>query len=703
MRVINTLLPVKVFSSKYHLFKDYSNTENVATKRYYCNNCNVLLKVRSGDDDKRILLCPECSKVFDEKTLLQTNQFFVTLSLTKQIEEFVNSSLFDLALNGRHDEYSDVRSSAYCSMLEERNMIDKNDITLQFNCDGVNPFNSSTYSFWPILVCVNELRYVIRRRSVMLCAIWFNKQKPDMDLFLKTFVEDLQTLQNVGVIRKVGEQEYRIKAHLVLCTVDSVARPTLQNLNQFNGQFGCPFCLHEGERIGVGNGYSRVYTGASPHTKRTLQQHFRDCRQALTDGMAVNGVKGPSILSHILTFSIVESFSTDYLHNVLLGVVKTFTESWFTSSGGEEQNPWYIGTPKKIKHFDAKLLNIKPPCEITRTPRSITERKNYKASEWKSFLLYYSFPTLKEVSFSDTYLRHWCLLIFSIYIFLKPKPTVREMTTAGISLKKFVEDIDKLYGKDMYKYNVHLLLHIPECVKNFGPLWAHSTFSYEHYNGVLKNMFKNSRGIPQQISKQFLRHKEMEKQCSKIFWDTQCPNEVKQLYSEFLYDFDSYYHIAQNIRKEVCCFGSIKKELISLSLRISLENIVEESIAEMADFYGVCSTNGIVIHALDRCSLTKRVNSFVQLKDNSIIVVKKIVQVYRSSGGVEVFFEAEHYQKVRKHSFLPHNMADMCYIVKNSGMITAVQPDMVCRKCISMVMTNDLHYVIPLVNNLERD
>ncbi len=49
---------------------------------------------------------------------------------------------------------------------------------------------------------------------------------------------------------------------------------------------------------------------------------------------------------------------------------------------------------KEIDEDDRRLVKIKPPVEITKTSRSLTERKFWKASEWQAFLLFYSLPVL---------------------------------------------------------------------------------------------------------------------------------------------------------------------------------------------------------------------------------------------------------------------------------------------------------------------
>ena len=293
--------------------------------------------------------------------------------------------------------------------LRERDVLAEHDITIQFNLDGVQLFHSSTTSMWPIQVAVNELPYKMRRDNILLCGVWYGKCKPKMETYLKFLADELVDLHEVGITRIDPEgRETLIKVHAIMCSVDSVARPLLQNLHQYNGEFGCPFCLSKGERIAVGRGFSRVYPG-DVGTKRTIVQHEADCEEAVGTKTIVNGVKGPSILMLVPIFHIIFSFVPDYMHCVLLGVTKTMTNDLFDSSNSHEA--WYIGT--KVQDFDRKLESMKPPSEITRTPNSVKEIQHWKASECKNYLLYYSLPCLMNI-LPLKYVQHWFLLVYSM-------------------------------------------------------------------------------------------------------------------------------------------------------------------------------------------------------------------------------------------------------------------------------------------------
>uniref|UniRef100_A0A1X7VKW8 Uncharacterized protein n=1 Tax=Amphimedon queenslandica TaxID=400682 RepID=A0A1X7VKW8_AMPQE len=47
--------------------------------------------------------------------------------------------------------------------------------------------------------------------------------------------------------------------------------------------------------------------------------------------------------------------------------------------------------------------------------------------------------------------------------------------------------------------NVHSLLHLPNAVRQLGPLWAHSCFPYESENGEFFSLFHRSQSIEKQV------------------------------------------------------------------------------------------------------------------------------------------------------------------------------------------------------------
>ena len=47
--------------------------------------------------------------------------------------------------------------------------------------------------------------------------------------------------------------------------------------------------------------------------------------------------------------------------------------------------------------------------------------------------------------------------------------------------------------------NVHMLIHLPSCVVQWGPLWGYSCFPFESMNGQLKLLFHDSHDMTKQV------------------------------------------------------------------------------------------------------------------------------------------------------------------------------------------------------------
>jgi len=198
-------------------------------------------------------------------------------------------------------------------------------------------------------------------------------------------------------------REITTKVYMCLVTCDSVARPLLQNSKQFNGEYGCSFCLLKGSVVQKGLGYARSYASTVTDfpEQRTHEQTLQHAETAVQNNSVVFGIKGPSILSLVPKFDMVRGFVPEYMHSVLLGVVRQFVYLWFdTSSSGKQ---YYLG--RHVNVLDAALQTIKPPCSIKCLPRLLSSRKYWKASEWRNFFLFYSPILLRSVlpkAFSST-------------------------------------------------------------------------------------------------------------------------------------------------------------------------------------------------------------------------------------------------------------------------------------------------------------
>ena len=134
-----------------------------------------------------------------------------------------------------------------------------------------------------------------------------------------------------------------------------------------------------------------------PNTVYPLRSHSEIVRKAEA---SQNGI---SPLTSMI--NLVDSVPVDYMHAVLEGVTRWLAKSY--------KEPYYLG--RKSADIDSELLKQTPPHEFNRPPappRSIQKHLEYwKASELRTWLLYYSLPLLID------YLppHHYGLLVCAIH------------------------------------------------------------------------------------------------------------------------------------------------------------------------------------------------------------------------------------------------------------------------------------------------
>ena len=80
---------------------------------------------------------------------------------------------------------------------------------------------------------------------------------------------------------------------------------------------------------------------------------------------------------------LVDVMAVDRLHGFDLGVQKYLFQLWFDSSNHKEE--CYV-PPNLQTSISNRLVKIKPPSNITRLPRPLSERSFWKGSEYLNFL-----------------------------------------------------------------------------------------------------------------------------------------------------------------------------------------------------------------------------------------------------------------------------------------------------------------------------
>lgn len=357
-------------------------------------------------------------------------------------------------------------------------------LKLIINVDGLPIFKSTQESFFLIL-CSEK-----NSKKVYPIGAFFGRHKPtNPNEFLKRFVDEALELQNFYV------NEEKISVSIECLTADTPAKAFILFLKGHTGYDSCTKCNIKGEYFRYGGKKNSKRSGVVCFSGTGPFQLRRDEDFLLDDDSTPQ-----SILTKIPGFGLVSSVPLDYMHLVLLGVVKRLITLWLAG-------PLKVRlSARKICKLSKKLLKLRltTPKEFSRRPRTILDYKFWKATEFRTFLLYTGPIALKNIVSSEVY-SHFLLLHSAITILVNEKHlhVASNINYADELLNQFVKDFSTVYGKQYVCPNVHNLFHICIDVRIFDQLDNYSSFRFENCMTSLKKMIRKGEKPLQQLARRY--------------------------------------------------------------------------------------------------------------------------------------------------------------------------------------------------------
>ncbi|KAF7996964.1 hypothetical protein HCN44_005241 [Aphidius gifuensis] len=526
-RIVNFLHSRETYQSLLNCFKTFND---MTVNGNLPNHKPSLWRVLGRDNTNIVkhIYCSRCHSFFGFKNSerLQSKDcvnntehefsYFLQLGLKSQIIELFSHPNINNLLSYRfkRPETNTIRDiydgEKYKQLCKAGNFLyNRFNYSITFSTDGVSMGDTTNKSAWPIWAQINELPPHSRHKHMMLAGLWIDKTKPIFTDFLLPFASEMRDLYTTGIVWKPeGIENVTSKFISPVCTVDSVARCDVLNMKQYNGFNGCTYCSNMGHSISKQFVYLPPSMLKEKTTLRTHDGMLSSSKEAHETKTVVHGIKGVSALAIIPGMKLDTGLPVDALHALWIGAVKQHTTQNFFSSMGD----WFVKNQKwtRIKDIydsiDEILLKIKPPTRISRTPRTIQDMSNWTASEWRNWTLFYSLPCLKRV-LQPVYFDHFALIVNAAYILNSDSIDEKNLKLAKKQLSKYVEDMATLWGLDSMSYNVHLMTHIADSVRNWGPLWCFSTFSFESWNGDIIKMISSPYHRDHQIVARFLLKK----------------------------------------------------------------------------------------------------------------------------------------------------------------------------------------------------
>ncbi|KAG2191502.1 hypothetical protein INT47_010971 [Mucor saturninus] len=395
----------------------------------------------------------------------------------------------------------DVYDGAKWSNLEDSNgqqfVAHERSIMLTLNIDWFQPFDGVTYSCGAIYMSINNLprdeRY--KKENTILVGLMPGPKEAktsEINHYLRPLVAELQSLY-VGVViptvRCPSGALVRAALFLVACDIPA-ARKTCGFTSHMSTN-ACHKCNRQFSHL-PGNGgvdYSGfVFSEWVPRTEADNRRDALAWKRASSEAdqkrmEKENGVRW-SELHNLEYFNVVECTIIDPMHNLFLGTSKRVMEKW-RSAG--------LITNRDLADMQQEADNMVLPPDMSTLKKKIGKDFPFmKADEWKSWCLVYSPVLLKDRLPRDN-LDNWMCFVNACRYLSKPSISEDELAEAHFCLELFGQGCQNLYGADFISPNMHLHLHLHETIVNFGPVYGYWLFSFERYNGVLKNYTTNKR------------------------------------------------------------------------------------------------------------------------------------------------------------------------------------------------------------------
>ncbi len=268
----------------------------------------------------------------------------------------------------------------------------------------------------------------------------------------------------------------------------------------------------------------QVYFESENFVKRSLDRHVRQCNEierAATDFLrnslkTTYGINRKSKLIEFPAFDLIKQTPQDIMHVILEGVapleIKTVLKHLVLSGrlDLDTLNSAILGYPYSTDVRDK-------PCPITVTTLSSNDNK-LKQSSGQMLVLLKILPFILDSCERDEYFQVIIELIEIVQILFAPVISLATIAKLKLLIKQHLSNMKRLFPKNNITPKQHYLIHIPEQIKDLGPMLRHMCMRFESKHCFFKQWssklnFKN-------VCKSLVKHNQMFESCQ----NTSCEN-----------------------------------------------------------------------------------------------------------------------------------------------------------------------------------
>jgi hypothetical protein len=373
-------------------------------------------------------------------------------------------------------EKNDIYSGDKYQKLVEKNLLGgMNQLSMNIFYDGASRYNANSLEFFPIWGSINEIPLSDRfkAQNIFLLGLYFGIKKPSGNMVLGPLINQFINIYEIPPEIEIYSKLTPVNCVLFAVVCDLPAKAAIMGLTQHNGYSGCPKCYQVGEYV-----QNRICYPYVPSHRRKLRklkkiEHSR-------------GMRNFSNMILIPEYNFFQDTPIEFMHLQFIGTAKKLFKLWL---GGED---WKLDIDELGPTFEnLKLLSTMSSFHV-----DLWNWKNFKAFNWKYWVLYLSFPLLWKTDIPCDWWNHWLRFIKITVLICSKSISANCVAIIEQECNSFVEDHTSLFGKEHTTINIHSLLHASIDIKHFGLAVTHSAFPFESMHGWWKREQSGTQLFP---------------------------------------------------------------------------------------------------------------------------------------------------------------------------------------------------------------
>ncbi len=193
-----------------------------------------------------------------------------------------------------------------------------------------------------------------------------------------------------------------------------------------------------------------------------------------------------------------------------------------------------ILTQDKLTELNHRMEKIQiPPGSSRWVPRNMkSEYIHFNSYQWKEWTLTYSMIALTGL-IEEKYLKVWQKFVLACRLITQPIVSMEEAESADKMFQEFGKGIERVFGPECVKPNMHMHCHLYECIDDFGSVYSFWLYPFERYNGNLGDFHTNNHSLEVTLMRKFIDQTYLAAEAQRLF-----SPEQKVQYSDLLSRFN---------------------------------------------------------------------------------------------------------------------------------------------------------------------